>query len=93
MWYNPYCLHPHKSQDPFSGKLPRSLLQGLLRSSRLAGDANYLLRTGGPVIYFNAPVPVATLHPGNSAPAEAPIWYFETLLAKLNCKDILGPIL
>ena len=77
-------------QGPTAG-LAQAL--GLLRSSRLAREPNYLLRTGGPVIHFKAPVPVATLHPGNLAPAEAPIWDFETLLAKLKYKDILGPII
>ena len=43
--------------------------------------------------FFKALVPVATLHPGNSALAEAPTWGFEILLAKLNYKDILGPVI
>ena len=60
---------PHKSQDPYSGRFSRSLLQGLLRSSRLAREPNYLLRTGGPVIYFKAPDPGCNLYPGNFGPS------------------------
>ena len=74
MWYDPQsCRPPHKKTGPIvravcpTAGLAQAL--GLLRSSRLAREPNYLLRIGGPVIYFKSPDPGCNLYPGNFGPS------------------------
>ena len=99
MWHNPYYLRPspRKSQGHCLGGQARPLAWPRPRACHGAlGLLGSRITCYGLVgrLFILKPLTLADLCTlGISAPAEAPIWDFETLLANLKYKDILGPII
>ena len=96
MWYNPYCLRPLppiKVRTLILEDFPDPCSRACYGALGLLGSQITCYGLVGRLFILKPLTLAATCTLGISAPAEAPIWDFETLLAKLKYKDILGPII
>ena len=100
MWYNPYNPRippPLTSQGHCLGGQARPLAWprpwACYGALGLLGSRITCYGLVGRLFILKPLTLAATCTLGISAPAEAPIWDFEILLAKLHYKNILGPFI